>query len=184
MKKKREKIKGRTAAVIGMVLLIVVSIPLGMGLSLVRARNAANEHFYGSLTAFSLLEDLSHCSGEAMNMATLAGKYLDADNEKLQAVRECSSRMEAAERPSEKAAAYSELTVHMNTLYNALEGVEMRAEDEAYREEIYADFRMYVDLVSYSEYNIKAAEFNETFRNAPGRAIGEWMGVKELELFA
>ena len=48
MKKQKEKIKGRAAAVIGMVLLIVLSIPLGMGFSLVRARNAASAHFYGS----------------------------------------------------------------------------------------------------------------------------------------
>ena len=184
MKKHKEKVKGRTAAVIGMVLLIVLSIPMGMGFSLVRARNAASEHFYGSYDTFGLVEDLSRCSGEAMNMTTLAGKYMEADNEKIAAVREWSSRLEAAERPSEKAQAYGELTLHINALYNELCGVEMSVEDEDYREEIYADFIMYVDLVSYSEYNVEAMEFNETFRNAPGRVIGEWMGVRELELFA
>lgn len=184
MKKQKEKIKGRAAAVIGMVLLIVLSIPLGMGFSLVRARNAASAHFYGSYDTFGLVEDLSRCSGEAMNMTTLAGKYMEADHEKITAVREWSSRLEAAERPAEKAKAYGELTVQINALYNELCKVEMSAEDVEYREEIYADYTMYVDLVSYSEYNVEATEFNETFRNAPGRVIGTWMGVKELELFA
>ncbi len=184
MKKKKERIRGRTAAVIGMVLLIVLSIPLGMGFSLVRARNAASEHFYGSYDTFGLVEDLSRCSGEAMNMTTLAGKYMEADNDKITAVREWGSRLEAAERPAEKAKAYGELTVQINALYNELCKVEMSAEDAEYREEIYADYRMYVDLVSYSEYNVEATEFNETFRNAPGRMIGALMGVKELELFA
>ena len=184
MKQKKEKVKGRAIAVIGMVRLIVLSIPLGMGFSLVRARNNASAHFYGSNDTYGLLEDLSRLSGEAVNMTTLAGKYMEADDELILAVREWSSQLDAAQRPPEKAKAYAELTVQMNKLYNELKSVEMNAEDEDYREEIYNDFVMYVDFVSYNEYNIEATEFNETFRNAPGKVIGTMMGVKELELFA
>lgn len=184
MKKKREKIKGRVVAVIGMVLLIVASIPLGMGLSLVRERNNATEYYYGSYDTFGLLEDLSYCSSEAANFVTLGGKYLPADDAQLANVREAASALKAAQRPGEKADAYSELTMHMNALYNALCNTEMSSQDEGYREEIYANYKTYVDLISYNDYNIRATEFNETFRNAPGRSLAALMGVKELELFA
>ena len=184
MKKKREKIRGRAAAVIAMVLLIVVSIPLGMGLSLVRERNNASEHYYGSNDTFGLIEDLHYCSSEAANLATLGGKYLAADDVRLADVRETASALTAAEYPAEKAAAYTKLTQEVNTLYNALCDTEMSAQDAEYREEIYVNYKTYVDLVSYNEYNVRATEFNETLRNAPGRPIAAVMGVRELELFA
>lgn len=184
MKKKRETVKGRTAAVIGMVLLIVCSIPIGMGLSLVRERNKVTEQYYGSYGTFGLLEDLSYCSGYAADMVTLGGKYLPADDGRMQALRTVYGALEAAQSPGEKADAYAEMTVCMGAMYQTLCETEMSAEDEKYCEEIYANYNTNVDLIGYNDYNIRAAEFNETLHNAPGRVIAEWMGVKELELFA
>ena len=73
MKKKREKVKGRARAIVCMILLIVLSIPLGAGLSLIRERDAVRDHYY------ILIEDLADCRDEAVNMTTLAGKYMEAD---------------------------------------------------------------------------------------------------------
>ena len=178
MKKKKEKIKGRAAAVIGMVLMIVCSVPLGMGVSLVRERNRATEYYYDSL-----LTELSFCSSAAADFVTLGGKYLPVENVQLQALRKAQSAMMAAHHPGEKGEAYGELNVCMAALYRTLSETTMSARDEKYREEIYADYLACVDLIGYSAYNTHAAAFNETLHRAPGRAVAEWMGVKELELF-
>lgn len=183
-KKEKIRVKGRAAAIISMVLLIVISVPLGMGFSLVRERNKVTEHYFGSNDTYGLLEDLSGCTTEASNLVTLSGKYLGADDAKLTEVRSAAGRLETAQSPSEKAGAYSTLTISFNSLYNELCGMELSEQDSEYLEAIYSDYYMYVDLVSYSDYNIKVANFNETFRNAPGRRLAELMGVKELEPFA
>ena len=182
--KKRERVKGRTAAVLGMVLLILFSVPTGMGLSLVRERNQAAKYYYGGENSFGLLEDLAYCSKEAANMVTIGGKYLPADDPALHGVRSAVNAMESAEHPAEKAGAYSELTVRVSSLYHTLSGMALSEQDEEYCEEIYSNYVTYVDLIGWSEYNTKATQFNETFRRAPGRIFAALMGVEELELFA
>ena len=182
--KKRERVKGRTAAVLGMVLLILFSVPTGMGLSLVRERNQVAKCYYGGDNTFGLLEDLAYCSKEAANMVTVGGKYLPADDPLLTDVRSGVNAMEIAERPAEKAKKYSELTVQVSRLYQALNGMELSEQDREYCDEIYNNYVTYVDLIGWSDYNTEATRFNETLRNAPGRAIAALMGVEELELFA
>lgn len=184
MKKKREKVKGRARAVICMILLIVLSIPIGSGLSLSRAREKVNEHYYGSYDTYGLVADLAGCSREAADMATLAGKYTEANGKELAAVREWSKKLDAAQSPSEKAEAYDKLTVQVHALYNLLSVIDMSEEDLSYLEENYADFLMYEDLVSYNDYNAAAAKFNEKFLRSPAKTIGMLMGVTELEPFA
>lgn len=178
MKKKREKVKGRARAIVCMILLIVLSIPLGAGFSLMRERDAVRDHYY------ILIEDLADCRDEAVNMTTLAGKYMEADTKALEAVKEWNHQLGVSESPAEKAAAYTELTQSVNTLYNQLGEMDMTEADAEYREEIYADYMLYVDLISYSEYSVEAMKFNEKFLNSPAKTIGMLLGVKELELFA
>ncbi len=178
MKKKREKVKGRAAAVIGMVLLIVCSIPLGMGVSLVRERSEVEEYYYDSL-----LRELSFCSSAAADFVTLGSKYLPSGDAQLEALREANGTLMSVQDPGEKGEAYVRLNGCMAALYRTLCDVQMTQQDEKYRESIYADYNSCVDIIGYNDYNMRAAKFNETFMNAPGRSIAEWMGVKELELF-
>ena len=79
MVKKKEKVRGRTAAIIGMVALIAVSVPVGSCVSLARERGNASELYYGSDDEWGLLEDLAWCNTDAANLVTLAGKYLPQD---------------------------------------------------------------------------------------------------------
>jgi len=62
--------------------------------------------------------------------------------------------------------------------------MDMTEADAEYREEIYADYMLYVDLISYSEYSVEAMKFNEKFLNSPAKTIGMLLGVTELEPFA
>ena len=97
--KKKEKVRGRTAAIIGMVALIAVSVPVGSCVSLARERGNASELYYGSDDEWGLLEDLAWCNTDAANLVTLAGKYLPQDNAQIAAVQTARDEMGEAERP-------------------------------------------------------------------------------------
>lgn len=181
--KKKEKIKGRAAAIIGMIALIVVSIPVGACVSLARERGEVTEMYYGSDDEWGLLEDLSWCSSEASNLVTLAGKYLPADDEQIIQVIDARDRLSKANTPGEKAEAFSALTVKVNALYNTLEKTEMETEDADYRDEIIADYNSNADFVSRSDYNTRAAQFNEILRTTPARGLAELVGIGEVEPF-
>lgn len=181
--KKKEKIKGRTAAIVGMVLLIAVSIPVGSCVSLARERRGASVLYYGSDDEWGILEDLSWCNTEAANLVTLAGKYLPEDNEQIAQVQQARTEMGKAERPGEKAEAFSRLTAKINALGNVLKSVEMTEDDENYREEILADYNSDADFVNRSDYNTEATRFNEILRTTPARGLAELVGIRELELF-
>lgn len=184
MKKKKEKIKGRARAIIAMILMLVISLPIGCCLSLSRERETATDAYYGTKKTPGLLEDLAQCRGEAANLVTLGGKYLPQESELLQNVRNASGEMENVSEASKKATAFTELTMHMQTLYNALSKTQMKEQDKRYCEEIYADFNASADMIARSEYNILAAQFNELFKNAPARPLASLIGIDELEIFA
>ena len=70
--KQNDRLQGRAAAIIGMVALILVSIPVGSCVSLARERGKVTALYYGSDDDWGLLEDLAWCSTEAENLVTLA----------------------------------------------------------------------------------------------------------------
>ena len=113
---KKNRVRGRAAAIIGMIVLITVSIPVGSCISLARERGSAAELYYGSDDEWGLLEDLSWCSTEAANLATLAGKYLPQDDERIADVQRAREEMGKAEKPGDKAAAFSRLTAKVLSL--------------------------------------------------------------------
>lgn len=185
MKKKREKVKGRAAAILFMILAILASVPVGTCVSLNREREKAQEAYVGSEEVFGLLGDLSACGGEAMNFLELGGKYLPGGDARLVRLEDTSFEVDAAASPRGKAMAFRALSDAMEDLYNALGELELDADDEQYRIDIYADFKAAADMMQRraEDYNEDAAEFNALFEKAPGRALAERFGVRELELF-
>lgn len=181
--KKKEKVRGRTAAIIGMVALIAVSVPVGSCVSLARERGNASELYYGSDDEWGLLEDLAWCNTDAANLVTLAGKYLPQDNAQIAAVQTARDEMGEAERPGDKAAAFSRLTSSVNALGNALEAADLSEEDKTRRTEIVADYNSNADFINRSDYNTEAAKFNEILRTTPARGLAELVGIEPLELF-
>jgi len=170
---KKNRVRGRAAAIIGMIVLITVSIPVGSCISLARERGSAAELYYGSDDEWGLLEDLSWCSTEAANLATLAGKYLPQDDERIADVQRAREEMGKAEKPGDK----------VNALGNALEAAGLPEEDETYRKEILADYNSDADFINRSDYNTEAARFNEILRSTPARGLAELVGIEPLELF-
>ncbi len=175
--------KGRVAAIVGMIVLIVVSLPVGSCISLARERGNASVLYYGSDDEWGLLEDLAWCNTSASNLITLAGKYLPADDAQLTAVQQARTDMNKAERPGEKAAAFNRLTTQVNALGNALEDAGLTDEDEEYRVQIVADYNSNADFVNRSDYNTEATRFNEILRTTPVRGLAALVGIEPLELF-
>lgn len=181
--KKREKIKGRGIAIFGMILLILLSVPVGTWVSLVRERDAAEVLYTGDKKKDGLLADLTAGSGKAADMITLAGKYKETDAAAVQAVQNARDALTKANTPGEKAACYRTLTEKVNALYSALCAVEMSADNAAYREEIIADYKMNADFIERSEYNTRAEKFNTILENTPAHFLAALVGIEPLELF-
>lgn len=180
---KKERVKGRAAAIIGMVALILVSIPVGSCVSLARERGKVTELYFGSDDEWGLLDDLAWCSSEASNLVTLAGKYLPEDNEQIAAVRGAVDALGKAQSPGEKADEFSVLTVKVNALGNVLGELALREEDEKHRDEILADYNANADFITRNDYNTEAARFNEMLRTTPARPLADLIGVGPVELF-
>lgn len=181
--KKKEKVKGRALAITCMILLIVISVPVGSCLSLNREREKATEIYYGSEDTYGLLEDVVDCCTQAANFITLGEKVLPADDTKLAAVQEAYTEVKSTNHPRRKASALSDLTSSMNALYNALCRTEMDEANATYREEIFANYNASLDMIGRSDYNMRATEFNSILKNAPARPLAALVGIGELELF-
>ena len=186
MKQKKEKVKGRTTAILCMVLAIVLSMPVGTCVSLNREREQAQEAYYGSDEVFGLMGDLSACQGEAMNLITLGEKYLPAGDATLKDVETADFDVESAASPRGKALAFEDLCDAVDSLYRVLEQEALSAQDEKYRVAIYADFYACADMMRRraEEYNTDAEAFNAMLQEAPGRSLAAVFGVRELEPFA
>lgn len=183
MKKKKEKIKGRAAAIIGMVALMLLSVPVGATVSLTREKNKALEPYNGSGSSETLLIDMENGSGEAADLVTLAKKYLSADDAQISAVQRAREALNAAETPPEQSEALSTLTASFNVLADALDMLELTEKDKTYLDGITADYNMYLDYISRNDYNARATEFNELLEASPMQPIASLVGIDTLELF-
>ena len=109
--KKKERIKGRAAAIIGMIALILISVPVGSCVSLARERGKVTVLYYGSDDEWGILEDLAWYSSQAANLVTLAGKYLPEQDAQVSAVRAARLAVPPRSTPSASGALSSRMHV-------------------------------------------------------------------------
>lgn len=184
--KKNDGVKavGRTAAVIAMVVLILVSIPVGACVSLSRERSKVTAEYYGSDDVYGVLDQVSMMISEASNLVTIAEKYSETDLTLVDAVRTAQNNVRKAERPSEKYAALHDLTTAVKALYRQIKTIDMEEEDATYRESLMAGYNSDADYLMRDDYNDMAAAFNDTLHNSPAYALAKLVGIGDVELFA
>lgn len=180
---KKNFLKSRTFAVIGMCVLILLSVVIGACRSVSRERGKAEAYFSGSDDVYGLAEDASWCSYEAANLVTLGARLLPADAAEVAETRHAREVLDAAVSPAEKYAALSSLTDRIHTLYTKLVGLELSEKDLEDCESVLASYNSNLDMISRSDYNQKAAAFNDDLRSTPGGAIASAFGARPLELF-
>ena len=97
----------------------------------------------------------------ANNLATVAERYLDEDDDLVQAVRSDADRLEKETSPSHCYDLNEQLTRSVSDLNAALLNESLSEADEGYREGIMTDLTSYAYIISHDGYNELVRELNE-----------------------
>ena len=115
----------------------------------------------------------------------MAGRYLDANDARVTALREAADALAGARTPPAKYKANLSLDSAFQSVHDALEGQYLSQKDAEYRTRLLADFKSRNASISYNGYNGLAQNFNDkVLSSTPGGALASALGVKPLELYA
>ncbi|MBR5229475.1 MAG: hypothetical protein IKW01_01360 [Firmicutes bacterium] len=129
--------------------------------------------------------DMTERFNSASNMVTIARKYeASAPEIYRQAIAHVSSA--AASLDSALAskdivnaiAANKSLDLSVSDLYREMGTLILSAQDEKYRQSLYADFNSRNDTISHDPYNSYAEEYTQALRSFPASLISSVMPVK------
>ncbi len=156
-------LKNRKVAMLICVIVVALSILSG-------ARRSISEVIAETESAFvygvdgdgkSIYHDLGTRVQLANNLATVAERYLDEDDDLVQAVRSDADRLEKETSPSHCYDLNEQLTRSVSDLNAALLNESLSEADEGYREGIMTDLTSYAYIISHDGYNELVRELNE-----------------------
>ena len=132
--------------------------------------------------------DMTERVTAAFNMVTIARKYEDKANdtykEAVEWLRADAADLELAVSYgkgdiADAVAANKNVDTAMTFLYKEMEQVGLSAQDEKYRQSLYADFNSRGDTISHDPYNQYAEEYMKVLDGFPASLIAAVMPVKE-----
>lgn len=116
--------------------------------------------------------DMAERASCLTNMQTVAKKYLPKSDSALKSASASLNDYTQAEGDIRALfAANSRMDAAMAALYQALDDKELSANDEKYRERLYADFNSRNDTISHDPYYKYAADYNEILKHFPANVI-------------
>lgn len=174
----------RRAALV-MALMIIAGCLLGGFNSGRRLTKALDEAFYGGAkgNGVGVASDLSHRIDCGRNMATIAARYLEPNDELLINIQSVCAEADGAVRLGEKKTADKNVEAAFIQLYELLGNENLSDKDEAYRKSIYADFVSYGDTMSHDPYNDAAVRYNREISTFPGSLVFKLMGLERAPIF-
>ena len=167
-------LKNRKVAMLICVVVVALSILAG-------ARRSISEVIAETESAFvygvdgdgkSIYHDLGSRVQLANNLATVAERYLDADDTLVANVRDAAKRLERETSPSRCYDLNVQLENAVTDLNAALLNEELSSADEGYREGIMTDLTSYAYIISHDAYNERVRElYEETLGKFPARIL-------------
>ena len=123
-------------------------------------------------TAFCVANDMAERATSLTNMQTVAKKYLPKGDSVLESAASSLNDFTQAEGDIRALfAANSGMDAAMAVLYQALDEKILSANDEKYRQRLYADFNSRNDTISHDPYYKYAADYNEIPMHFPANII-------------
>lgn len=182
MKKGR---KNRAVAIALTVLMVAGSIPLGVNRTESREASAALSVFYNgeNQDGYGVQYDLEQRMATAANLLTVAGRYMEADDPALTALRTARQELMQADSVAKKYDANVRLSDAAATVLSRLENMELSESDKKYPAEFETDLAAAQDRIARSPYNRLAQEYNSGLSQFPVDLLRGIAGVEELELF-
>lgn len=164
-------LKTRKGAATVLAAAIVLSVLFGSGRSLGALRKNTEAAFYNGVDndGFSIQELLEDRCTQALNMTTVAKRYINQTDSVITNVSKAISALQQENSISKKYTADRALDGYMTALYTELGNIGgMTEADEKYRQKLYTNFTSQGQEISHNRYNQTVDKFNnETLSKFP-----------------
>jgi hypothetical protein len=181
-------LKNRVFAIIICALLIVSSIYIGSGGLYKEYKSTITFFTEGSDgDGYGIAYDLEYKVGQAYDLLTVAGRYLDQDDLLMVNLNEAIEEMETALETNDASAAYdanTALNIACDAIDDSLEKKDDLSEsDIRYLEEIKDELSSRDQIIGHSDYNDLASAFNAMLSKFPTNLVAKLRGIGEIPLF-
>lgn len=165
---------------------VVLAVPVGVTMTMNRMYNQVSAVFQSGAEGdnLSIQNDLSARTAAAVNLTSVAKRYMDGNSEVVLSVIQAAKALEEAEGPSAKFAANEILSEAFTQLYDSLEWLALTEKDSQYRKALQTEMKSRSVTIANDPYNQRAEEYNQRLDSFPASLIGKLFGLKKAELFA
>ena len=174
-------LENKIVCIVLMVVLIAGGFLLGGYKGLAgQYQKAENVFFLGEDgDGICVANDMAERASCLTNMQTVAKKYLPKGDSALESASSSLNDFTQAEGDIRALfVANSGMDSAMAALYQALDDKTLSANDEKYRQRLYADFNSRNDTISHDPYYKYAADYNEILKHFPANVIAGLMPAK------
>lgn len=181
----KNKLGNRGVAALIMIVVILLSTFLSANVRLNNKRNNALEVFRNGTGKND--NGIAYCLESRLNssysLLAVAKRYCEDSDPSVSMVTDARDRLFKTDSICEKFRANVELTQAVYSLYLELGNKNLSEADSSYRESLYRDFEAAGKLISASDYNDKADEFNAIIGRFPANFFAMVSFIKPLERF-
>ena len=166
-------------------LCVVFALVFGCFRSVSGLRTQAEQIFFSGAggDGIGVASDLSARRDAALNLVTVARRYLDPQDEEVTALEAAAMALDGADTIGEKARRNRELDRAAFALGDRLSRLELSQQDENYRAGLLAELSSRNATISHDPYNDAAQKYNEALNALPAGFFGKLLGLAPLELF-
>jgi hypothetical protein len=178
-------LQNQKTAIVIMVVMILVSIPIGAQRSLAALEQKALDVFVlgESGDGIGIQSDLEERMDIAYNLVTVGRKYLSEKDPFIQNVLVHIDELRQAQGPSAKYQANAILNQAVTDLYQKLIQMDLSEVDRTYPRRLFDSFNSRNDTISHDPYNLYAAKYNQALKAFPANILSKLVFAKPLELF-
>ncbi|GAB6087434.1 LemA family protein [Alkaliphilus crotonatoxidans] len=166
-------------------IIVIFTILIGFRSSMGKLRTQAESIFYlgEEQNGVGIQQDLEAIMAECYNLTVVAGRYLEKDDARIQAVMDKREALSQAKTPDTKYDAVQELIFSSEELYRALEPLPLSDRDQGYRNGFLAEINSRQLIIERSSYNEYAIAYNKKLKAFPANILKIVTSVAPLELY-
>lgn len=181
-----ERLQNRTTAWSIALVVILLSVWMGGATTLGNMRETAQMGYFVSATGSGkgISYDLDRIAGDSMNLATVAWRYLDMDDDTVvQMVENAGQLSDPYEDMDVRFAVAKELNDDIQALNKRLEREQLTGQDREYQGKLTSNIEGAYHAIRSSRYHDEAAKFNKLLKKRPARYLAAMADIKPLPQF-
>lgn len=178
-------LNNKITAIIITVLFILMSIFIIGGNNLISLKSNVNTQFEEGTYAspVSIQSQIDRILGQANNMLLISRRYVDNEDEIILPLIIAIENLNNAENAQEKYKYTNELVAEIESLNNQAHILNMSERDINYFQSIEVNVTSYNRIISNSDYNLVATNFNNELTKFPANIISLVRGIKPAYIY-